>query len=396
MTTSPASTPEVSARAKMIQDWLNRLTQKIDFSDVHLRRNELPYVRHRGQIVRVPQQTKVTDEILAGVFDLFELSNWRDKLQLEHRIAAAGKVGEYRYRLHATMEVDRLHPTKDPAPSVTLRRLPDSIKTLQQLRVPLSVRKMFQSGSGLILVVGETGSGKTSTLAAIVQEFNQADHYHIATIEDPVEYMHVGEKSLFTRKEVGRTTDSFAGALRDVLREDPDIIMVGEIRDSETMSVALTAAETGHLVLGTLHAAGAMQATERILNMFPPHEHAAVQRTLATTLRGVIAQRLLRPIDDTAERELVVELMQVTKAIANLIGEGKFSQIESAITNAGSDVDRETLVLLNQSLLEATVNRRIHPREAIRAAYNPEDLRLKFKENGVDVSDLYHVEEPKR
>lgn len=365
--------------------WIPHLAQRgHDYSDIHLRIGQKPYLRFCGELAPLVSDVVpfVTQEMMNALMKAMHANDWVDRLKLEPRLAIAGEIGGFRFRVQGTREISHLDPMGTPSPSLTLRRLPTRIKTLAELTVPRAVMRTIATGAGLALVVGETGSGKSSTLAAILQEFNLRSPVHIATIEDPVEYIHTPEKALFTRKEIGKSTDGFAPALKDTLREDPDIILLGEIRDQETMRVALTAAETGHLVLGTLHASGAVQSIERILNFFPTHEHEATARTLATTLRSVLAQRLIPSINNSS-RVLAYELMGVSKPIAQLIRERKLEQMPSAITNPGQGADRETLVLLNDQLFELTRQDKISAAHALRATYDGEDLRERFRASAI-------------
>lgn len=388
---APSPPPKLVRPAALSDDewasiaWIPYLAQNgHDYSDVHLRVGQRPYLRFCGELAPIVNKMVpvVTLDMMNALMKAMHGNDWLDRLKLEPRLAIAGEIGGFRFRIQGTREISHLDPMGTPSPSLTLRRLPTKIKTLSDLTVPRAVMRTIATGAGLALVVGETGSGKSSTLAAILQEFNLRSPVHIATIEDPVEYIHTPEKALFTRKEIGKSTDGFAPALKDTLREDPDIILLGEIRDQETMRVALTAAETGHLVLGTLHASGAVQSIERILNFFPTHEHEATARTLATTLRAVLAQRLIPSMKDSS-RVLAYELMGVSKPIAQLIRERKLEQMPSAITNPGQGADRETLVLLNDQLLELTRQEKISSAHALRATYDGEDLRERFRQAGI-------------
>jgi twitching motility protein PilT len=210
------------------------------------------------------------------------------------------------------------------------RAIPTQIQSLTELNMPPQISALAQLTRGLVLVTGPTGSGKSTTLAALVNEINETRTSHVVTVEDPIEFVYQNKTALIDQREVGADTDSFAGALKHVLRQDPDVILIGELRDLETISAALTAAETGHLVFGTLHTQDAPQTIDRIIDVFPPHQQALVRTQLSTTLKGIICQNLVRNTDGTG-RVAATEVMFTTQAIANLIRDGKIFQIPSSI-----------------------------------------------------------------
>jgi twitching motility protein PilT len=216
------------------------------------------------------------------------------------------------------------------------RAIPHSIKGLEELGVPASVAKFAHMHRGLVLVTGPTGSGKTTTLAGILDLANRTRSSHIITIEDPIEFLHEHKRCLVNQREVGADTHSFAAALKHALRQDPDIILVGELRDLETTSTALTAAETGHLVLATLHTQSAAQTVDRVIDIFPPHQQQQVRAQLSTALRGVVTQALAPRADGTG-RTIITEIMFATPAIRNLIREGKNHQIPSFMQSSGAE-----------------------------------------------------------
>jgi twitching motility protein PilT len=215
------------------------------------------------------------------------------------------------------------------------------LKGLQELGVPESVANFAQLPRGLVLVTGPTGSGKSTTLAALIDLVNSTRADHIVTVEDPIEFLHKHKKSVVNQREVGSDTHSFAAALKHVLRQDPDVILIGELRDLETISVALTAAETGHLVFATLHTQDAPQTIDRIIDVFPPHQQSQVRAQLAATLQGVVCQTLVKRADGTG-RAVATEILVTTPAIANLIREGKTYQIVSMM-QAGRGQGMHTL-----------------------------------------------------
>jgi twitching motility protein PilT len=216
------------------------------------------------------------------------------------------------------------------------RAIPHSIKSLEELGVPASVAKFAHMHRGLVLVTGPTGSGKTTTLAAILDLANRTRSAHIITIEDPIEFLHEHKRCLVNQREVGSDTNSFALALKHALRQDPDIILVGELRDLETTSTALTAAETGHLVLATLHTQSAAQTVDRVIDIFPPHQQQQIRAQLSNALRGVVTQALA-PRADGNGRTIISEVLFATPAIRNLIREGKNHQIPSFMQSSGAE-----------------------------------------------------------
>ncbi|ASD23187.1 type IV pili twitching motility protein PilT [Cryobacterium sp. LW097] len=232
------------------------------------------------------------------------------------------------------------------------RLIPRIIKPLKELGMPESVARFAAMPRGLVLVTGPTGSGKSTTLAALVDEVNRTRADHIVTVEDPIEFLHKHRMSLVNQREVGSDTKSFAAALKHVLRQDPDVILIGELRDLETISVAITAAETGHLVFATLHTQSAPQTIDRMIDVFPPHQQAQVRSQLAATLQGVICQTLVKRVDDG--RVVATEVMFATSAISNLIREGKTYQIPSAM-QAGRSLGMHTIDQHLAELVDAGV-----------------------------------------
>jgi twitching motility protein PilT len=250
------------------------------------------------------------------------------------------------------------------------RLLPSRLYTLEELGLPQVVYALVRLEQGLVLVTGPTGSGKSTTLAALIDHINQESDKHIVTIEDPLEFIHPNKKSLVTQREVGAHTLSFAAALRAVLREDPDIILLGELRDLETISLAITAAEIGHLVFGTLHTRTAASTVDRLIDVFPPEQQSQTRIMLAETLKGVIAQQLLVRADGHG-RVVAVEILVGTTALANLIRESKTHQIPSLIQTGR----REGMQTMDQAILELLRSKQITPQEAYRKAVDKETYR---------------------
>ena len=251
---------------------------------------------------------------------------------------------------------------------MVLRQIPSKVLTLEQLGAPKIFHKIAGYKKGMVLVTGPTGSGKSTTLAAIIDYINHSRHEHILTVEDPIEFVHVPDKCIINQREVGSHTRSFANALRSALREDPDVILVGEMRDLETISLALTAAETGHLVFGTLHTSSAPETVDRIVDVFPHEQQQQVRTMVATALKSVISQSLLRKADGKG-RIASHEIMIMTPAIQNLVRENKLFQIPSIMQTAKGD----GMVLMEDSLKQLAYAGKI-TRQAAMAQLNNPDL----------------------
>jgi twitching motility protein PilT len=257
------------------------------------------------------------------------------------------------------------------------RTIPWEIRSFKDLGLPEVVAGLCEKPRGLVLVTGPTGSGKSTTLAAMLDKINGDRHEHIVTIEDPIEYLHAHKNCLVNQRELHADTHSFPAALRSVLRQDPDIVLIGEMRDLETISAALTIAETGHLAYATLHTTDAAQTVDRIIDVFPPHQQQQVRVQLSTVLKGVVSQALL-PKADGVGRVAAREIMVVTPAIANLIREGKTHQIYSAIETGAKfgmiNLDRALVQLVQQGL--------VTQEDAVAKAHNPEYVRTGGKMGG--------------
>lgn len=304
-------------------DELLKLLVEEGGSDLHLAAGALPYVRVHGSMIQLTNFKELNGPEVQGL--LFEiLSDRQKKLFVERWELDFGyhipEVG--RFRCNMFMQKNGL--------GAVFRTIPDRLKTMADLNLPSGVRDLINVDRGLILVTGPTGSGKSTTLASMIHEINQLKDCHIITIEDPIEFVHKNIKCLVNQREVGTHTKSFANALRSALREDPDILLVGELRDLETISLALTAAETGHLVFATLHTNSAAKTIDRIIDVFPEGQQQQIRTMLAESLRGIVAQTLF-PRADSRGRVPAFEILRCTRAVANLIREGKTHQIPSAI-----------------------------------------------------------------
>ena len=255
------------------------------------------------------------------------------------------------------------------------RVIPAEVPSLDSLGMPSVLKELTEKEQGLILVTGPTGSGKSTTIAAMLDEINSTRHKHILTIEDPIEFVHRDKKCVVNQREVGSDTINFTQALRRALRQDPDIIVVGEMRDAETISIAMTAAETGHLVVSTLHTNDAKQTIDRIINTFPPEEHHQVRVKLSLSLVGVVSQRLLKRADGQG-RVAAQEVMLNSPTIIKLIEDGEIGKIDRVIEES---VDYYNMQSLNQSLFNLCKEKIITERDALAISNNPNDLNIKIK-----------------
>jgi twitching motility protein PilT len=318
---------------------LLRFTAANGASDLHISSGERPRVRLRGDLVPVDVPELTTDEAHRLVFDVMNDAQRRtlqEKLEVDF---AYTLDDELRFRVNAFYQ--------NRGEGAVFRHIPHKIPRLEDLRLPPVMRTFCGADRGLVLVTGPTGSGKSTTLAAMIDAINESSPGHILTLEDPIEFVHRSKRSLVTQREVGSQTRSFGNALKSALREDPDVILVGELRDHETVSLALTAAETGHLVFGTLHTASAPKTIDRIIDVFTPEQQPQVRMMLSESLVGVATQTLLKR--RTGGRIAALEILVGTAAVKNLIREGKTHQVPSIMqvtTGVGMQTLESNLVAL--------------------------------------------------
>jgi twitching motility protein PilT len=312
-------------------------TQKESASDLHLSAGEIPMVRIHGEMKRVEMPPLSREELHVMLYDVLS-DQQRKRFEEVHELDFSLDLkGIARYRVNAFRQAR--------GEAVVFRVIPSKILSLEQLGLPKSLREVTKNERGLVLVTGPTGSGKSTTLAAMIDVLNNSLNGHIITIEDPIEFVHESKKCLINQRELGSHTHSFANALRSALREDPDIILVGEMRDLDTISLALTAAETGHLVFSTLHTSGAPKTVDRIIDVFPAGQQDQVRAQFAESIQAIISQVLLKR---RTGRGLVpaLEVMIGTPAVRNLIREGKVAQLPSAIQTG----QKFGMITLDQSL----------------------------------------------
>ncbi|MDX6637767.1 MAG: twitching motility protein PilT [Solirubrobacterales bacterium] len=297
-------------------------------SDIHLTPGFPPAIRKTGRIVPLEGYPKLgpqdTREIIYSILN----DSQRKKFENEHQLDMAYAVpGIARFRVNAFMQRGTL--------SAAFRHIPHEIKSLEQLGLPSVLTEFARKPRGFVLFTGPTGSGKSTSLAALIDMINSEREEHILTIEDPIEFLHGHKKCIVNQREIGSDALDFGTALRGALREDPDVILVGEMRDLETISTALTAAETGHLVFATLHTQSTAQTVDRIIDVFPPHQQQQVRMQLSIALQGIVTQQLIQTADGTS-RVCASEVLIPTPAIRNLIREGKTHQIYSALQTSGA------------------------------------------------------------
>jgi twitching motility protein PilT len=327
-------------------------------SDLHLSTGLPPMLRVHGDIQTLdspPLAAQQLGQMLAQAMSPIQLATFEQSLELDFALDVPGLA---RFRVNAFQH--------SRGAGAVFRSIPPVVPLLETLGAPAIVAELALKPRGLVLVTGPTGSGKSTTLAAMVDFYNRTERGHIITVEDPIEFVHDAKNCLVSQREVGRHTHSFSAALRSALREDPDVILVGEMRDLETIRLALSAAETGHLVLGTLHTASATKTIDRIIDVFPADEKEMVRSMLSESLQGVVAQTLCKTADGQG-RVAAHEIMLGTPAIRNLIREGKIAQMYSSLQTGQS----QGMQTLDQSLADLLKRQLITPTEARNKAKTP-------------------------
>jgi twitching motility protein PilT len=339
-------------------------------SDIHMVIGKPPMVRVRGDIMPLEVFPEINAEeskrlIYSILFD-DQKQRFEETGELDSSIAIQNIA---RFRVNVFMQKNGVE--------AVLRVIPTKIPTPEEIELPQTVVQLADLPRGLVLVTGPTGSGKSTALACLINLINQKKQSNIITVEDPIEFVYEHKNSIIRQREVGQHTKSFATALKYALRQDPDVILIGEMRDLETISAALTIAETGHLAFATLHTSDAAQTVDRIIDVFPPHQQQQVRVQLAATLKAVVSQILL-PRMDIKGRVAAREIMIVTPAIANLIREGKTHQIYNAIETGG----KFGMIALDKALIELVRTRKISVDDAAAKAANPDFVRSGGKATG--------------
>ncbi len=308
-------------------------------SDLHLVAGYPPAIRVDGQLLAIDGQARLTSELVEQLVTTFMTPEQHDYVTVNRELDFSYQYKNLgRFRVNAYFQQGIL--------SAALRLIPAQIKTIDELMLPPIFHEFTKYKQGLVLLTGPTGEGKSTTLAAVIQEINQNRSDHIVTIEDPIEFVHIPEKSIISQREVHQDTNSWEIALRSALREDPDVVLVGEMRDFETISAAITVAETGHLVFATLHTNSASQTIDRIIDVFPEHQQSQIRQQLSLTLQAVVSQRL---VPKTSEgRVAATEIMLATSAVRNLIREQKTFQLDNVIQTSSE----QGMSLMENSLLQ--------------------------------------------
>jgi twitching motility protein PilT len=345
-------------------DFADVLLETIDLgaSDLHLTAGSPPTVRIRGRM-RPLDYAPMTPQVTREVVYSFLNNDQRKRLEEEWQIDLSYSVpGKARFRVNAFFQRASI--------GAVMRTIPQDIPKFESLGLPPTIMDFIKKPRGFVLVTGPTGSGKSTTLASMVDKINEARHEHIMTIEDPIEFLHRHKNCIVNQRELGTDAASFALALKAALRQDPDVILVGEMRDTETMATALTAAETGHLVFATLHTQDTSQTVDRIVDSFPPEQQHQVRSQLAIALQGIVTQQLL-PTADGQGRIVACEVLVPTPAVRNLIREGKTHQIYSALQTGGA----HGMQTMDSALADLVRRQKITRELAESRSSAPEELR---------------------
>jgi twitching motility protein PilT len=353
-------------------DIADLLMQTIEMgaSDLHLTVGLPPSVRVHGEVKPLSHPIMTREQTRELIFDIMQdhqKAIFEERKDLDFSLDF-GEKGRFRVNVfHGRQGV-----------GAVLRTIPTKIRSLEELNLPPIIGKLGEYERGLVLVTGPTGSGKSTTLAALIDQVNLTRQGHILTIEDPIEFVHPHKRCVVNQREVGQNTQSFATALRAALREDPDVILVGEMRDLETISLAVSAAETGHLVFGTLHTSSAAQTIDRIIDVFPPHQQPQIRAQLSESIRGVVAQTLVKTCDGSG-RAAATEILVATSAVRNLIREGKTFQLPSVIQTGVKD----GMQTIEQSLCDLVRAGRVSMEEATHRAPDKEAFQKQLHEGGL-------------
>jgi twitching motility protein PilT len=332
-------------------------------SDLHLTAGSAPVVRVHGELERVEGYPALSPRALQGMIYAILPQKLRERFEQELELDMSYSLpGRARFRVNVYMQRDAI--------GAAFRVIPFEIKQIDELGLPSVVADLARFQRGFVVVTGPTGSGKSTTLASMVDVVNTERRGHIMTVEDPIEFLHKHKSCIVNQREVGADTHGFSNALKHVLRQDPDVILVGEMRDLETISTAITAAETGHLVFATLHTQDAPQTIDRIIDVFPPHQQQQVRVQLSTTLQGVVTQQLI-PTSDGQGRAVACEVLVTTPAVRNLIREGKVHQIYSSMQAGG----RYGMQTMDMSLAQHVKAGRITQQLAFERCHDPEELQ---------------------
>jgi twitching motility protein PilT len=356
-------------------DALLTTTTELGASDLHITINAAPAARVRGDLQALADAPSLDADATRTLLYRILTTEQQKRFELDRQLDFSYDVpGVARFRVNVFQQRETV--------AAVFRVIPDALKTLEELGLPDSLRSLCDLPRGLVLVTGPTGSGKSTTLAALLDEINRNRTDHIITIEDPVEFVHRHKRCIVNQREIGTDATSFGSALRAALRQDPDVILLGEMRDLETISTALTAAETGHLVFGTLHTQSAPSTIDRIIDVFPAEQQEQVRTQIAGALQGVVTQTLL-PTADGSSRVPGLEILLPDDAIRNLIRQGKVEQIYSYM-QTGSRVGMQTM---EQSLADLVARRIVTPDEAVTRSSRRDELVSLLQRLGAPLAD---------
>ena len=352
-------------------DDLLTVTVERDASDLHLTAGSPPVIRVNGRLERVPGHENLTPEEIRTLMYRILSTEQQKFLETRRQIDFSHSIpGLARFRVNCYFQRASV--------GAAFRLIPAEIKSLEQLGIPTRLYELADKARGLILVTGPTGSGKSTTLASLLDHINHARHEHILTIEDPIEFLHRHGTCIVNQREIGPDATSFAEALRSALRQDPDVILVGEMRDLETIGTALTAAETGHLVFATLHTQSAPTTIDRVIDVFPAEQQGQVRVQIASTLQGVVTQNLV-PTADGLGRTAALEILMPDDAVRNLIRQAKVEQIYSVMQTSTS----RGMLTMEQSLADLVLRRVITPETAFSRSSRPDQLRGLLERSGM-------------
>src|SRR5919198_557496 len=348
--------------ANSIDELLEHMVER-NASDLHVTTGTPPVIRVRGEVERLGEFDALTAEETQQLLYRILSSEQQKVLELNRQLDFSHSIpGLARFRVNVYFQRESI--------GAAFRLIPTELKTLEELGIPSTLHVLAEKPRGLVLVTGPTGSGKSTTLAALIDEINRNRSEHILTIEDPIEFLHRHKRCIVNQREIGPDAKSFADALRAALRQDPDVILVGEMRDLETIATALTAAETGHLVFGTLHTQSAPSTIDRIIDVFPAEQQEQVRIQLAGTLQGIVTQTLV-PTADGRGRIAALEILMPDDAVRNLIRQGKIEQIYS-VMQTGSTRGMQTM---EQALADLALRRVITHDVALSRSVRPEQLQ---------------------
>src|SRR5213593_454770 len=356
-----------------IDDLLEQMVSR-NASDLHVTTETPPVIRVRGEVERLGEYAPFTAEDTQQVLYRILSTEQQKQLELKRQLDFSHSIpGLARFRVNAYFQRESI--------GAAFRLIPQELKTLEELGIPSSLHQLAEKPRGIVLVTGPTGSGKSTTLAALIDEINRNRAEHILTVEDPIEFLHKHKRCIVNQREIGPDATSFSEALKAALREDPDVILVGEMRDLETISTALTAAETGHLVFGTLHTQSAPSTIDRIIDVFAPEQQEQVRIMIANSLQAVVTQALL-PTADGVGRVAALEILLPDDAVRNLIRQAKIEQVYSVMqTNTARGMQT-----MEQALADLALRGVVNLSEALTRSSRPDQLIGLLERSGFDVS----------